>query len=209
MKHMLRVLLAGGFLIASSSFSARLWQQWIRLFDGKTLKGWHTIPGGEWKVENGVIVGRSLASDERHGLLVTDSTFDNFELRVRYKAIRGNSGLYFRTEEVGGIVGVNGFQAEIDPDKDAGGLYETGGRAWVIQPSPADVKKWYKPGQWNSMTVIANGRSVKVIVNGYTTAELNDDPGRNSGHIALQLHGGMDMHVEFKEVLLRRLTTND
>jgi len=203
MKHILQCLVLGIFLFACSSFA--LYQKWTKLFDGKTLSGWHTIPGGDWSVERGVIVGRSKASDERHGLLVSDSTYDNFELRVRYKAIQGNSGLYFRTDEVGGIVGVNGFQAEIDPEKDAGGLYETGGRGWVIQPSPADVKKWYKPGKWNSMTVIANGGSVKVIVNGYTTAELKDDPGRKSGHIALQLHGGMDMHVMFSDVEIRTI----
>jgi hypothetical protein len=94
------------------------------------------IPGGEWKVQNGAIVGRSDKQDTRHGLLVTDKAFENFEVEVRYKAITGNSGLYFRAEEMGGVVGVHGFQAEIDPNNDAGGLYETGGREWVVKPAP-------------------------------------------------------------------------
>jgi hypothetical protein len=92
-------------------------QKRVALFDGKTLKGWHTIPGGEWKVENGAIVGRSVKTDERHGLLVTDKKFTDFELSINYKAIQGNSGLYFRVDEVGGVVGVHGFQAEIDPTR--------------------------------------------------------------------------------------------
>ena len=179
--------------------------KWISLFNGKTLKGWHTIPGGTWSVEQGAIVGRSEKTDERHGLLVTDKSFKNFEVQVRYKAIKGNSGLYFRSEEVSGLVGVHGFQAEIDPEKDAGGLYETGGRAWVIQPTPEQVKTRYKPNQWNTMTVRAEDGHIVVHVNGKKTAELVDDPGRKEGHIALQLHGGMDMHVLFRDIKIKEI----
>jgi hypothetical protein len=179
--------------------------KWISLFNGKTLEGWHAIPGGTWSVENGAIVGRSEKTDERHGLLVTDKSFRNFEVRIRYKAIKGNSGLYFRAEEVGGTVGVHGFQAEIDPEKDAGGLYETGGREWVIQPTAEQVKTWYKPDRWNTMTVRAEDGHVVVHVNGKKTAELSNDPGRKEGHIALQLHGGMDMHVLFRDIKIKEL----
>jgi hypothetical protein len=37
-------------------------------------------------------------------------------------------------------------------------------------------------------------------VNGIKSAELLDDPGRTSGHIALQLHGGQDMLVEYRQI---------
>jgi hypothetical protein len=176
---------------------------WTKLFDGKTLAGWHTIPGGEWKVENGMIVGTSDKEDKRHGLLVTDKRYQDFTVELEYKAVKGNSGLYFRIDEVGGEVGVNGFQAEIDPERDAGGLYETGGRTWVVQPTPADVKKWYKPNAWNKMSVTAQGSDVTVYLNGYKTAELKNDPGRTEGNIALQLHGGQDMLVMFKNIKIK------
>lgn len=178
-------------------------QNWQPLFDGKTLKGWHTLPGGNWKVENGMIVGTSEKSDQRHGLLVTDKVYKDFELRIKYLAVKGNSGLYFRVKEVGGLYGVEGFQAEIDQGQGAGGLYETSGRGWVVQPDSADVKKWYKPGQWNTMTVLAKGQSVVVHVNGYKTAEIHNDPGRTEGPIALQLHGGQDMLVSFKDIEIK------
>ena len=178
-------------------------QDWQPLFDGKTLKGWHTLPGGNWKVENGVIVGTSDTSDPRHGLLVTDKMYKDFELSIKYLAVKGNSGLYFRVKEVGGPYGVEGLQAEIDPLQGDGGLYETGGRGWVVEPDSADVKKWYKPGEWNTMTVSARGRSVVVHLNGYKTAEIHDDPGKTEGYIALQLHGGQDMHVSFKDIAIK------
>jgi hypothetical protein len=144
-------------------------------------------------------------ADTRHGLLVSDQSFKDFEIRIKYKAIKGNSGLYFRAEEVGGVVGVHGFQAEIDPDKDAGGLYETGGRQWVVKPTAEQVQSWYKPGRWNKMTVRAKGGHIVVHVNGKKTAELFNDTGRTEGHIALQLHGGMDMHTLFKNIMIREL----
>jgi hypothetical protein len=100
---------------------------------------------------------------------------------------------------------VHGFQAEIDPEKDAGGLYETGGREWVIQPTAEQVKTWYKTNRWNTMTVRAEDGHVVVHVNGKKTAELSNDPGRKEGHIALQLHGGMDMHVLFRDIKIKEL----
>ena len=173
---------------------------WKPLFDGKTLQGWHTLPGGKWEVIDGVIVGTSASSKSRHGLLVSDKSYDDFTVRLKFKALAGNSGLYFRADEVGSGVGVHGFQAEIDASKDVGGLYETGGRAWVVQPTAEEVATWFARQEWNEMTVSAHGRRIVVHVNGRKTAELKNDEGRLKGHLALQLHGGQDMHVMFKDI---------
>ena len=175
---------------------------WKPLTDGKTLSGWHAVGDGKWTVEDGAFVGRAN-KEKLYGLLVSDKTFKDFTVRLKFKAVKGNSGLYFRVEEVKSGVGAHGFQAEIADRGGIGGLYETGGRAWVVQPKPEQVQEYFKPGEWNEMTVTAKGRDVTVTVNGVTTAELKNDPGRTEGHIALQLHGGQDMHVEFKDVDIR------
>jgi hypothetical protein len=173
---------------------------WNPLFDGKSLEGWHTLPGGKWEVREGVIEGSNTSSDKRHGLLVSDTTYKDFTVRLKFKALKGNSGLYFRADEIEGEVGVHGFQAEIDQNKDVGGLYETGGRGWVVQPASEDVKKWFEPQEWNQMTVSAHGQRIVVHVNGLMSAELKKDEGRPEGHLALQLHGGQDVQVMFKDV---------
>ena len=183
--------------VASTPATQEAWQP---LFNHENLDGWDTMPGGEWRVEDGVIVGASPASDERHGILISQQEYDDFKLRVVYKANQGNSGLYFRVEKVGEPYNVAGFQAEIDPEKDAGGLYETSGRAWVVQPDPEDVKTWYKPNEWNEMIVVAKGKDIAVYVNGQKTAEVKDDPGREKGYIGVQLHGGQDMDIRFKDI---------
>ncbi len=174
------------------------------LFDGQTLKGWHTTPGGTWEVKDGMIVGISPKSETRHGLLVTDKAYSDFTVRFKFRVVKGNSGFYFRSEPVPGAVGVHGFQAEVDLSPAVSGLYETGGRAWVAQPEPELTKRIYKPGEWNEMIVTAVGGDVTVQLNGEKTVELKNDLGRTSGVIALQLHGGMEMEVMFKDIEIRQ-----
>jgi hypothetical protein len=189
-------LAAGGLLAAERA------EQFRPLFDGKTLDGWHPIGVGQWTVEDGAIVGRKKAQESQFGHLVTDKSFKDFTVRLKFKALQGNSGLYFRIDEKGAS-GVSGFQAEITPAADVGGLYETNGRAWVVKPKPEDVKKYFKPNEWNEMEVSSHGGHIVVKVNGVKSAELTDDPGRLEGHIALQLHGGNDMLVMFKDIEIR------
>ena len=182
-------------LAASSCPSA----DWKPLWDGRSLAGWHVIGKGDWQIEAGALHATHPKTEKEFGHLVSDRGYTNFTVRLKYKAVRGNSGLYFRIEEKG-FSGVSGFQAEIDPDKDAGGLYETNGRSWVSQPTPADVKTWYRPGEWNEMTVTAIGGNLTVTVNGKKSAEVKNDPGRAHGKFALQVHGGQDCEVWFKDI---------
>jgi hypothetical protein len=185
---------------------------WKPLWDGKSLAGWDTIGGGHWKLEDGAIHGTSSSDERRHGLLISDKTYDDFAVRLKFKDHKGNSGLYFRCEE-GGDAGVLGLQAEIaDTPDDIGGLYETGGRGWVVRPEKKEepakkaankkvaARKDEPRDDWNELAVVALGDRVVVQVNGKTTAEVRDDPGRKKGRIALQLHGGQDVDVEFKDV---------
>jgi hypothetical protein len=179
--------------------------KWKSHFDGKTLNGWDIILGGKWEVKDGAILGTSSIDEKRHGILITKQKFKDFTIRIKYKVTKGNSGLYFRVDRVEDAVSVYGFQAEIDGNHVAGGLYETGGRAWVIKPTDEEMKKWYKPDAWNEMSVTAKGGDVIVIVNGMKTAELKNDPGRKEGYIGFQLHGGNEMYVEFKDIEISEL----
>ena len=173
------------------------------LWDGETFDGWHQLDGGMWTIEDGAIVGRSTEDEEEYGLLITDARYDDFTVRLQFKAVSGNSGFYIRAREVGGTVGVNGFQAEIDATRDVGGIYETGGRGWVDQPDSAEVASYFKPGEWNDMTIEAEGRNVTVYVNGIKSAEITNDPSPTEGHFALQLHAGQDMEVRMRNVEVR------
>ncbi len=165
-----------------------------------SLAGWHALPGGSWRWEGDTLVGRSSASETRHGLLVTDDVYSDFEARLEFRSVSGCSGFYFRVEEVGDTTGVAGFQAEVEPSLETGGLYETAGRGWVVKPDPDLVASVYTPGEWSEMVVTAVGGDVEVRVNGVVTARLEADSGRREGRFALQLHGSQDLHVEFRSL---------
>ncbi|MED5284622.1 MAG: DUF1080 domain-containing protein, partial [Planctomycetota bacterium] len=181
-------------------------QSWEPLFNGKDLTGWHTQPGGEWKVVDGVIVGTSASSERRHGLLVSDRELTNFILRAKFRVREGNSGLYFRAEETDTNVAVRGFQAEVDRSSAVGGLYETAMRGWVRKPDPDVIENILTHGEWVSITVTAIDDDVTVSLNGTTVTELlGDKESLKKGRIALQLHGGQNMHVEFKDIAVLKL----
>src|SRR5207302_1871566 len=71
---------------------------WVRLFNGKDLSGWktHDLAPGNWRVEDGAIVGRGDKSFL--SFLFSESEYADFHLRVEAKinAI-GDSGVNFRT----------------------------------------------------------------------------------------------------------------
>jgi hypothetical protein len=203
----MRVCLCAALLLAVPGFAKS--KDFNPLFNGKTLAGWEALPGGDWQVEDGVIVGKGPKSEKRHGQLVSTKTYGNFILKLQFQALQGNSGVYFRVEKIDHAVAVKGFQAEVDAaGSSIGGLYETLGRAWVVQPKPALTASHYRMKEWNEMVVAAVGGDITVQVNGVETARLRDDPGLRSGHIALQLHGNQDMHVRYKDIRIRELPSD-
>jgi hypothetical protein len=177
--------------------------RWTPLWDGTSLDGWRPSGGGTWRIEDGVLVGRQQADDPEHGHLFSTEDHEDFTVRIEFMSPAGNSGLYFRAEQ-GGRVGILGFQAEIDGRSGrTGGLYETGGRQWVVPKADTDeFKDVYKPGEWNTMTVTADGPRIVVHVNGTKTADITDPDGRRSGPLALQLHGAEDMELRVRTIEL-------
>jgi hypothetical protein len=174
-----------------------------QIFDGKTLKGWEVVGGGKWTVENGVLRGTCTKEDEQ-GVLLYEKPVKNFEASLQFRISSGNSGFYFRTERVAEQPLVKGMQAEIDAIDDVAGIWETAGRGWVFKPTPEiHARTKFKPGEWTRMEISAVGMHYVVRLNGQTVTDIEDLQGRQEGRVALQLHGGMDMTVEFKDIKLK------
>lgn len=177
--------------------------EWSPLWNGQTFDGWRPVGGGVWAIEDGVLIGRQRADDPKHGHLFSNDTYENFTVRLEFMSPRGNSGFYFHALEDTEGPGISGFQAEIDGRSGkTGGLYETGGRQWIV-PSPAETHAFedvYKPDEWNTMVITAAGPRIVVHVNGHKTADIVDPHGRRSGPLALQLHGNQDMELRIKSI---------
>ena len=179
--------------------------EWKPLIAGDAAAGFTATPGGKWEIRDGIVHGTNPASDARHGILLSDKEYDDFTIRFQFKVTKGNSGFYFRVQPSGDDVTVNGIQAEVCENNDTGGLYETGGRAWIAQSDKAvmEKSKVLKPGDWNEMWVSAHGKRLVVHVNGTRTVDLTDEKQtRAKGRIGFQLHGGQEMDVEFRNIAI-------
>ena len=174
------------------------------LFNGKDLTGW-TVHGTEkWYVEDGLLVCES-GTDKQYGYLSTDKSYKNFVLTLKFKQeANGNSGVFIRS----GIEGVkiSGWQVEVAPKGNhTGGIYESYGRGWLLQPKPED-EKWLKMGDWNTMKIIVKGNSVSSILNGHPVCSLEDEKiGKGEGFIALQIHDGGGIKVRWRNIELKEL----
>jgi hypothetical protein len=72
---------------------------------------------------------------------------------------------------------------------------------------PAAIAAAYKLGEWNELIITANGDQLRHTVNGVVTAEVTETDAAiaKSGVIALQLHTGPPMTVQFKDIRLKTL----
>ncbi|MEO6436471.1 MAG: DUF1080 domain-containing protein [Tepidisphaeraceae bacterium] len=169
------------------------------------LDGWHITGNGNWTIADGVIEGKQAEAEKSYTHVVSDKSYGNFKASLKFRAVKGNSGFYFRVkqDEQGRM---HGFQAEIDETRDAGGIYESYGRNWIVNPDDEFVKTYFKPQEWNEMTVEARGPHVVVSVNGTKVSDINDSAVRMEGPVALQIHGGQHVHVMFKDIRIEALS---
>jgi len=175
--------------------------EWRPLWDGPTMSGWMKFGGGEWTIEKGALHGVSAASSKERGFLMTDREFGDFTVRLTYEAVKGNSGFFFRMADPNDSQkGPIGYEVEVDPTRDAGGLLEPRGRQWLFRPEPAKAAEYYKQDDWNQMHVSAHGARIVVHLNGEKTADLLNDEGHRTGRLALQINPRQDLEVWFKEI---------
>ncbi|MEA3462959.1 MAG: DUF1080 domain-containing protein [Bacteroidota bacterium] len=185
-------------------FQGAILAQTESIFNGKDLTGW-TIYGTElWYVEDGLLVCES-GPDKEYGYLGTEKEYKDFELSVEFKqGADGNSGIFFRSSIEG--TKIAGWQVEVaPPGHSTGGIYESYGRGWIIKPDP-ELDKHLKFGEWNTMRVRVVGGQVETWLNGYLMITLDDKMIANAkGSIALQIHSGGGIKVQWRNLLITEL----
>jgi len=186
-------------LICSFLFLFTNGQKKVSIFNGKDLTGW-TIHGTEkWFVENGNLVCES-GPDKQYGYLSTNSNYKNFELTLEFKQeANGNSGVFFRSSIEG--VKISGWQCEVAPlNHHTGGIYESYGRGWLIQPD-STREKYLKTGKWNKLKLKVVEDEVTTWLNGHQMIYLKDAKiGAGNGFIALQIHDGGGIKVRWRKI---------
>ncbi|TAH36995.1 MAG: DUF1080 domain-containing protein [Planctomycetota bacterium] len=177
---------------------------WETLFDGVSLDGWKETGDAAWAVADGTLCGATGGG--QHSFLVTARSFGDFVLELEVLAERsGNSGIQIRSRLDGGVM--RGYQIEVDPSPRAwsGGLYEEGGRGWLqdLSDNPA-ARAAFRPDGWNRYRIECRGPRIRSWVNGVAAADYAEAAVRE-GVIGLQVHGGADVRVLWRNIRIRRL----
>jgi len=178
----------------------------VRIFNGKDLSGWEgdlTL----WKVEDGKIVGDSPGIKQNE-FLATRKEYGDFELRLEFRLRdgKGNSGIQFRSKRDPGSSEVEGYQADIG-ESYWGCLYDEHRRRKVLVQAPPELNEHLRKDDWNTYTIRARGDHVVLKINDFTTVDYHEpDPGiAKKGIIAVQVHSGGPLRVEFRNLRIREL----
>jgi hypothetical protein len=191
---------------------------WVALFNGRDLSGWINNGQEKWVVEDGSILGESTVG--HYGYLTTEKTYGNFELRLKFKPeTNGNSGVFTRSRITGNSPktgpDIQGEQVEVDPTRNTGSIYESGGRGWIAMGTPA-CEHAIKPRDWNDLEITEIGRHYVTRLNGVPCVDFTDAGAPSGGTkkhalnvtdgvIGLQLHTGGGVKIRFKDIYLHPL----
>ncbi len=168
----------------------------------KSLKGWKG-DSRLWKIEKGVLIGSTDGVKiSKNTFLISEREYGDFVLRAEFKLRNHNSGIQFRSTEMPEYV-VQGLQADIAYDNWTGSIYdEKGKRGVIVNGWKGKGEKFYKKDDWNQIELSAIGENIVIKINGQVTSELKDSS-KLAGVLAIQLHQGPDMKVEFRNMRLK------
>src|SRR5205809_6633159 len=168
-------------------------------------------------------------------LIWTNGTVSDFELRLSYKIVPNNdkgfanSGIQYRSKDFDNFV-VGGYQADFEAGKTFSGiLYEERmdgilaqrGQKTVVKTVEGktkidvtgslgksdEIQAHIKDRDWNDYVVIAKGNHLQHFINGVQTIDVVDERAKaaKEGILALQLHAGEPMTVQFKNIRIKKL----
>jgi hypothetical protein len=189
----------------------------VPLFDGKSLNGWVLMHGRGpgYVVESGAIV----CPQQGGGNLFTETEYSDFILRLEWRLYEGgNNGIGIRAPLEGDAayagmeIQVLDDEAEVYQKMKLKPAQYTGS---VYDVFPARRGHVRRNGAWNSQEILAEGRRIRVTLNGEVITDVNlddaKDPevlkkhpglGRKSGHIGFLGHG---TRVEYRSIRIKEL----
>ena len=203
----------------------------VELFDGKSLDGWETADRSWWSIEDGAITGTITAErpcSKNQYLFSTVGQMHDFELKLAHRIQSDhniNCGFQFRSEHYEDA-DCKGYQIDNNLPEliriyDEFGrhtlalrgertVFDETGQKNVTAIPEAQGKPWFDLKAWHEYHLICRGNKITLKVNGRLLAEVIDNDPKNldlSGLLALQLHSGPPMKVQFKDIRWKPLKT--
>lgn len=198
------------------------------IFNGRDLEGWSGSEGF-WRVEGGTLIGESTAEhpvERTRYLFWEGGEPSDFVLRAKLRLLGGNSGIQFRSERLPSD-DADGYQADYDADGHyIGCLYQPARHIFVTRgvratigedaerteerfADPDALVKDFDPREWHEYEIEARDSRLVLRIDGEKVCEADDRHPQHSlrsGVIALQLHQGPPMRVEYRDIRLLDLS---
>ena len=200
----------------------------VSMFNGKNLSEWEGMTKF-WKVENGAIVGETKTVNQQTLFLYWKGGEPaDFEMRCRIRIAgkEGNSGIQIRSQKrpkwdalgyqvdfdasgycVGTIYQYNRMPLATFAQRGDSVLIDSTGKRSVNKfADSAKLIDVFNKGDWNEYRILAKGQHVTIWMNGVLMCSVEDYEQKYTlpkGIIALQLHSGEPMRVEFKDLRIR------
>ena len=208
-------------------FGGMTFAEEVSLFNKKDLTGWEGAPG-VWTVENGALTAQSTlekpCTTDTY-LVWKGDTPSDFELSADFRlSEHGNSGIQIRSEALPQWK-TSGYQADMTGDgKLVGfvyhhkrGLIAGRGQRVRVAPdgsktiekiaTPEELLKSFKRGDWNNYRIVCHGSEITLYINSVMMCQFTDNDAKyaaSNGVIALQMHPGPPMKIEFKNIILKK-----
>jgi hypothetical protein len=176
--------------------------EWVILFDGKSLTNWKA---GEHPATFTVADGAIVVFGERAHLFyegpLNDHNFKNFEFKLQVMTTPGsNSGIFVHTAYQEEGWPSKGYEIQVNNSHTD---WRRTGSVYALQ----DVKEApAKDNEWFTQHIIVKGDKITVMVNGKTINEYTEkDPAKiTTGTVALQGHDPKSK-VYYKDIMVKIL----
>ncbi len=197
-----RLVLACLVVTTVAAFAAESGTELPPIFNGKDLTGWKAPePNPFWKVVGGAIVGENDAA-KKGSMLWTEEAYGDFvfECEARWSG-EIDSGIMLRKPELQVQFGVSRSLK-----KDLTCSFYTGGQVKYPEAGQAkDIEKRLKAGEWNKFRLEAKGTTFTVWLNGEQVSQYTDAKYAEAAPIGLQIHPGLAMKIEFRNIRAKTL----
>ena len=163
------------------------------IFNGRDLTGWKPAAEPFWRVVDGVLVGENDA-EKKGSMLYTERDYGDVvvECEVRFTG-EIDSGIMVRKPELQLQIGVSRSLK-----RDMTGSFYVG--SYPEQGQAKRAPELLKPDDWNRIRLEARGETFTVWLNGEQVVRYTDAKYAAAGPIGLQIHGGLEMKVEFRDL---------
>lgn len=172
------------------------------IFNGKDLTGWLSPDRDRfWRVEAGVLIGESVTGLQEN-YLWSERAYGDFvlEFDVRWTG-EIDSGVEIRKPTMQLQLGVSRSLK-----RDMTGSFYVGKAGYPEAGQAKEAVKLMHPnGEWNTFRLEARGDTFAVWINGQPAARYTDGKFSGAAPLGLQIHGGLKMKVEYRNLRLAEL----